>query len=93
MVMYLAVLYGWADKPDNARTTVLKGCKEKNYYDCKIVHVFTAEPLIQPANFTPIQQEILETNPAFNFSKNYFPDRSVLRVKPVSTSKSREQKQ
>jgi len=86
------VLYGWGDNPDNAQSNVLKVCKDKNY-DCGIVNIFTSEPLIQPANFTPIQQQFLETNPALDFSKNYFPDRSVLRVKPVSTSKSKEQKQ
>ncbi|WP_310428453.1 hypothetical protein [Chamaesiphon sp. VAR_48_metabat_135_sub] len=53
----------------------LKTCKEKNY-NCQIVPVFTAQSLIQPANFTQIQQKILETNPAFNFSKNYFPEHS-----------------
>ncbi|NJL63111.1 MAG: DUF4189 domain-containing protein [Methylacidiphilales bacterium] len=67
-----SIWYGWGNKPDNARVNALKDCKEKNK-DCTIVHVFTAEPLIQPANFTPMQQKILETNPAFDFSKNYFP--------------------
>ncbi|WP_181243850.1 DUF4189 domain-containing protein [Chamaesiphon polymorphus] len=78
--------YGWGNKPDNARTNLLTVCKDKNE-DCKIAHVFTAEPLRHPANFTPMQKKILETNPAFNVSKNYFPDRSVPRIKPVATAK------
>ncbi|AFY95837.1 hypothetical protein Cha6605_4928 [Chamaesiphon minutus PCC 6605] len=75
------VWYGWGNKPDNAREIVLKDCKDKNK-DCKIVHVFTAEPLLQPANFTPTQQKFLETNPAFDFSKNYFPGNPVVSKAP-----------
>jgi Domain of unknown function (DUF4189) len=73
--------YGWENNPENARNKVLKACKDKNE-DCKIVHVFTAEPLLQPANFTPMQQTILETNPAFDFSKNYFPGNPVVSKAP-----------
>jgi Domain of unknown function (DUF4189) len=74
------VWQAWADTPKNARKNVMKACKEKKE-GCKILHVFTAEPLIQPANFTPEQQEILVTNPAFDFSKKYFPS----NVKRLST--------
>jgi hypothetical protein len=73
--------YSWEKNPENARNKVLKACKDKNE-DCKIAHVFTAEPLLQPANFTPMQQKILETNPAFDFSKNYFPGNPVVSKAP-----------
>jgi hypothetical protein len=71
----------WGENPKNARKNVLNGCKEQKDF-CKIIHIFTAEPLVQPANFSPMQQEILLTNPAFDFSKNYFPDSSIVRKKP-----------
>jgi Domain of unknown function (DUF4189) len=58
--------------PKKARKSVMKSCEESQN-DCKLLHTFTAEPLIQPANFTPEQQEILITNPAFDFSKKYLP--------------------
>jgi hypothetical protein len=70
--------YATESSPKKARKSVMKSCEE-NKEDCKLLHTFTTEPLIQPANFTPEQQEILVTNPAFDFSKNYFP-RNIKRL-------------
>jgi Domain of unknown function (DUF4189) len=79
------IWYATESSPKKARKLVMKSCEEaKN--DCKLLHTFTAEPLIQPANFTPEQQEFLETNPVFDYSKKYFPS-NVKRIatEPVST--------
>ncbi len=72
------IWYATESSPKKARKLVMKSCEEAKS-DCKLLHTFTAEPLVQPANFTPEQQAFLENNPAFDFSKNYFPS-SVKRL-------------
>jgi Domain of unknown function (DUF4189) len=74
------IWYATESTPKKAQNLVMKSCEDANN-DCKLLHTFTAEPLVQPANFTPVQQEFLITNPAFDFSKKYFPS-TVKRLAP-----------
>jgi Domain of unknown function (DUF4189) len=77
------IWYATESSPKKARKLVMKSCEEANN-NCKLLHTFTAEPLAQPANFTPAQQEFLVTNPAFDFSKKYFPSNVKRLTEPFS---------